>query len=379
MLKKNFIRISVVFLLLIAGLVSCGEKNKEGFTVEGNLENIEGGYFIAAREFRDSMIVDTVHVDDKGRFTIKGDVDTLSTLSIYMNNNSRYTYFFVDKGIKVNITGDALYPDLLDIKGGDVNDDLTAFKKQHKDLIKKRTEILKLVEDSSYTEDESSVVTDKNYVMELKNINFELSNIIADYVKNNPDKIASVVLIHAIFKNEANLTRLDESLSQLRGAAATYYQAKELFDYSNKIRRSSEGAVSPNFTRKDIKGKEHSLVSFRGKYLFLFFVSTTCPLCEIQRPEVMALYNKFKQQKENIEFLTVVINTEEAPVSDEIKRSVKWPILIEDGGWSSDLLDLYNIHEVPFYTIISPTGVILRRDIPLDMVDETVAELTGKK
>jgi len=379
MLKKNIIKIYIVLLLIVLGVISCGETIKDGFIVEGNLENVEDGFFVIARESRDSMLVDTVYVHDGGKFSFKGNVDTLSTISMYINNNTKYTYFFVDKGSKVEIKGDALYPDLFDIKGGELNDDLTAFKKQNKDLIKKRTDILKLVEDSSYTEDESSTVSDKNYIMELKNINFELSNIIGDYVKENPDKIASVVLIDAVFRNESSLTRLDESLSQLRGAAATYHVAKDLFDYSNRIKRSSEGSIAPNFTRKDIKGKEHNLVSYRGKYLLLFFVSTTCPLCEAQRPEVMALYDKFKKEKENIEFLTVVINTEEEPISDEIKRSVKWTILVEDGGWTSDILDLYNVHEVPFYAIISPTGTIVRRNIPLGMIENAMDEIAGKK
>lgn len=378
MLKKNIIKLYVIFAICAFLLISCKQDNNNDYIVEGNIENVEDGHIIIAQEFGDSISVDTISVDNKGAFKIKGNIDTLSTITMYFNNNTSYTYFFVDKGAKITINGDALYPDLFDIKGQEINNDLTAFKKQNKDIIKKINDILKIVEDSSLVENQSSTATDKTCAMELKNIHFELSNIVGNYVKEHPDKIASVVLINAVFHNENSLTRLDESLSKLRGDAANYYLTKDLFDYSNRIKRSMVGAISPNFTRKDIRGKEYSLVSFRGKYLMLFFVSSTCPLCESQRSKIMALYDKFKKNKENIEFLTVTINTEEEPVSDDIRKNVKWPILIENGGWSSDLLDMYNVNEVPFFTIISPTGIILRRNIPLTEIEGAMAEIKGE-
>lgn len=240
-------------------------------------------------------------------------------------------------------------------------------------------DILKNIEDSSsYSDDGDGIQTSKDIIGELENINFELSGIAADYVKKNPDKVASVMIINAFFKNEMMIPRLDELLGLLRGKAATFGLTTTLVSYSSKIKRSAEGSSAPDFSREDINGKNFRLSSLRGKYVVLHFVSSTCEMCEAQRPDVIKLYERLRKEIKNIEFVTVVINTEEVPISKEIKNSVKWVLIPENGGWSSELLNTFNVHALPFYMIINPNGTILNRDIPLFSIEETLNEKTGK-
>ncbi|NDV68883.1 DUF4369 domain-containing protein [Dysgonomonas sp. 25] len=377
MLKTN---IYALFIILLAGFIfaSCDEeKAPDSFEMTGKLENLTAPYFIAVREHSDSIIVDTVRVDEKGLFSLKGSIDTLTVVSLYFNNNSEYAFALLDKGWNINITGDVLYTDLLAVKGGDINDNLTAFKKENSALLKKRTDILKNIDDNSYLEEEG-LSPESPQVTELRNVNFELSGVAADYVRNNPDKISSVMIINAFFKHETTIPLLDESLALLRGKAATFELTRSLVAYSNKIKRSAVGNIAPEFSRNDITDKNFRLSSLRGKYVFLMFVSTTCEMCDAQRPDVIELYTNLRKKVSNIEFVTVVINTEEVPISKEIQRSVKWSLIPENGGWSSDLLDIYNVRALPFYMIILPNGNIAHRDISLYSTEELIDEEVKK-
>lgn len=201
MSRNNLYYIYLAALLLVTTMFSCSKKAPDEFEVQGKLQNISDSYFIAVREQSDSIIVDTVQVDNKGQFLLHGSVDTLTVMSMYFNNNMQYAYILLDKGWDIQVNGDVLYSDLLDVKGGDVNDNLSMFKKQNQELLKKRADILKSLEDSSLQDDEELPMTTENaLVADLQNVNFELSGIAAEYVKSNPDKISSVMIINAFFQ-----------------------------------------------------------------------------------------------------------------------------------------------------------------------------------
>lgn len=369
MMNKNNIIILASLLLLVLALVSC-EGNPSEFKVKGRLDNVTNGYFYAAREVGDSLLVDTVKVDSKGDFTFSGTVDTLTVVSLYFNQNTKSTYILVDKGWTVDLRGDVLFPDLITAKGGGINDDLTSFKEHNKDLLKSRAEILNAIGDGA----EGDSLSGKEYA-ELNNINFTLSNIATNYVKANPDKIASVMLINTFFKDESTITRLDESIEHLKDEAMVFPLTVELKRYSAKVKQSMVGAPAPYFTLKNLKGKDVNLTDYRGKYLFLSFVSTTCAVCNEERKSTVEIYNQLKKEKKDIEFLTIVMDTEIEPLPKSAVDSIKWTVLREMGGWSGSTVQQYYVREIPYHILISPDGIIVERNLPLSALPAKLSEL----
>jgi peroxiredoxin len=372
--KRLFISILPLLALI---LFSC-EKKTDDFSVKGKLSNISDTCFYVAFEKNNKPAIDTIKVNKNGEFSFTGHVDTLTVMSMYFNNNEKYSYILVDKGWNVEMKGDVLYSDLIEVKGGDVNDDLTSFKLNNKDLLSARTRILDSEENESREDSIIESESRSHHLGEFKNINFELSNVAAEYIKANPDKIASVILIDIFFKNELSIDRLDESLNLLTGKAETFPLTYRLREYSQKIKLSKVGAYAPNFTLKDTKDKDIRLTEYRGKYVLLSFVSTTCKACDMERPGAIKIYNQLKKEKANIEFITVVINTEIEPIPKAATDSVKWTILPDNGSWSAKTFDQYNIHEVPYNILISPQGTILDRDITFLALPERIKELTAK-
>ncbi|MDR2949577.1 MAG: redoxin domain-containing protein [Prevotella sp.] len=373
MSKSNISRFTGLIILFVIILVSCNKKSTM-YEISGKLENVTGNYFLMSHESGDSVLIDTIPISAKGEFSFKGAVDTLTEVSLYFNQNTKSTYLLMDKGWNVELEGDALYPDLINIKGGSVNDDITAFKTKNKDLLKTRADILNAAEKKSPDNDTLKV---KDYVVELKNINFELSNIAANYVKSNPDKIASVMLINTFFKDETSIPRLDENLALLRGKAADFPLTDNLKRFRDKVKLSSVGAVAPNFKLKDLKGKDVQLTDLRGKYVLLSFASTTCEVCRYEKKDAVVVYNELKKQKKNIEFITIVKDIEDVPISKNITDSVKWTVIPVNGGWSAKTFDTYYIREIPYHVLISPTGVILERDFPIFALSKKMDELAG--
>ena len=375
---RRIIYTGLASLLISIILSSCGKKT-DSFEISGTLENVTGDHFFMSHEMGDSLIIDTISINQKGKFSFKGKVDTLTVMSLYFNENTKNTCLLVDKNWNVEMKGDMLYPDLIEVKGGEVNENLTDFKNKNKELLKSRTDILKEAEQSTLNNDSLPV---KDYVVELKNINFELANTAESYIKANPEKIASVMLLNTFFKDEASIARLDECLNLLKGKAIDFPVTADLKSFRDKVKLSAVGSYAPHFSIKNLDDKTVQLTGFRGKYLLLSFVGTTCEVCRQEKKDAIAVYNKLKKEKKNIEFVSIVKDTEQTPLSKNISDSVKWDILPVDGGWGARIFDSYYVREIPYNILISPTGYILERDIHIlalpGKLDEEIAK-TDKK
>jgi len=364
----------LVCLVSLLAVVSCS-KDDGSFKISGKLENVTGDRFYISHEVGDSLFVDTIHIDKDGKFSYRAKVDTITVMSLYFNQNTRNTFLLVDKNWDVKLKGDMLYPDLIEVKGGDVNDDITEFKNKNKELLQSRADILHQAELANQTND-SLPVTD--YVVELKNINFELSNLAATYIKTHPDKIASVMLISIFFKDEATVDRLEENLALLTGKAKDFPLTEDLTAFKDKIKLSAVGSFAPYFSIKNLKGKNIQLSSFRDKYVLLSFAATTCETCREEKAEAIEVYNELKKQKKNIEFITIVKDIEQIPISKNLSDSVKWDVLPVEGGWGANVFDTYYIREIPYHILISPTGYILSRDITFRSLPQKLEEEINK-
>ena len=359
--KMNLYK-SLVILVLSSIFFSC-EKEKLEYTIHGKLDNVKGDVFYAARESGDSLKIDTIQINSKGEFSFTAPIDTLTVVSLYFKDVTESPYVLVDRGWNVEVKGNGNTPDLILAKGGEINDDLTKFKTENINLIKARTAIVE--ETKTPGDKEDSIVVSKQSNVELNNVNFELLNVASEYIKNNPTKIASVMLINNFFQNEESLERLTEALGSLKGAAYDFPIAVQLRAYRDQLKKSSVNAYAPSINLKDVNGKDRTLNEFRQKYVLLIFESTTCPLCIELRPQMAKEYDLLKKEKMNIEFVSIVKDIEEEPISDKLKKDTKWVMLPEYGGWSSTIFEEYNIKEIPYNILISRDGKILERDIPI--------------
>jgi cytochrome oxidase Cu insertion factor (SCO1/SenC/PrrC family) len=61
-----------------------------------------------------------------------------------------------------------------------------------------------------------------------------------------------------------------------------------------KISTNQAAPLAPNFTLKDLSGKNISLKDYRGKIVLLNFTTTWCPYCKKDIPNLKKLYTSMK-------------------------------------------------------------------------------------
>lgn len=370
---------SILSLLLFSLVLFSCQKDDNKLVIEGELSNLTTPYFLASSRISDTIRVDTVYVDEKGKFSYIQHVDTSTIFTFYFNDFNSSTIVFSDKGVsKIKMKGDAKLSDLIEIKGGRINEDLSLFKKENETLLKQRTMLMKKMESEidSLSNSASFSILKKEETATLNSINHQLSQNVEDFIASKPDRIASVVLINEFFKNNENPETLNRVLGYLKGDALLFPLTYQLKNYNEKLMLSSEGATMPHFKLKVDDDEYIESSDFEDKFLLISFLSSSG---DESRENVQILRDTYSSLDTiDINFLSVYIDSDSLPIKNILLDSIPWKVVVEEKSWGSDIVNAFNINYLPYNILIDSKGKIITRDIPVSDVKNLIDTKTEK-
>jgi peroxiredoxin len=127
---------------------------------------------------------------------------------------------------------------------------------------------------------------------------------------------------------------------------------------SRKEKPALVGNTAPDFTLKDLAGKEVKLSSLRGKLVVLNFWATWCPPCREEIPSMMRL----NQAMAGKPFQMLAVSEDaggKAAIEEYFKKSgTTLPALLDT---EQAIGQRYGLTGVPETFVIDPKGVILKK------------------
>ena len=135
-----------------------------------------------------------------------------------------------------------------------------------------------------------------------------------------------------------------------------------------------KGQVAPDFTLKDIGGKQISLSSTKKSVVCIVFWATWCPYCVRDMPRYKELYAKYAAKGLKILSINIAANDPLQRVEAFQQRTqMPYPILYDS---AQDVCRLYYVTGVPVSVIIDRKGIIQYRGYQLpDNADQLIAQL----
>lgn len=131
-------------------------------------------------------------------------------------------------------------------------------------------------------------------------------------------------------------------------------------DLSARINHLKNGSPAPEFSLRNLKGKEVSLSDYRGKFVYLAFMHTQNFACLKDLSALDAIHDRFKK---DLVVLGIVTNENQDEAEAYFKsRKVSWPILSFVSG--QKIVFDYNITALPSYFLISPEGDMVLSPAP---------------
>lgn len=329
-------------------LSSCG--GDAVYQIDGKLSNLEDLLIYAVFESEDRSLVDSVTCHKPGQFKIIQNQTDFNQVTLFFENRTCWFTIYLEPDEKVTLTGDIKFPNLLQAKGGQLNNELSAIRKKITPLLKEREDLLNI--------QKINPLDPNDVTSRLANVNHQLNEQALAYIQDHPDETASVVLIKTFLINPDDTRQLDELLITLSPELKDFYLVKELEQYSTRAKRTSLGAEAPNFTVKNIYGESVSLDSFPQKCLLLTFTAPWCDMCQTDKLYLDEIDKKYPE--EQLEQLLVSLDDDMPTLRELLKQdSIHWNLVTDSAGQATMMVDLYNVSALPRCFLIDEQGKII--------------------
>ena len=137
--------------------------------------------------------------------------------------------------------------------------------------------------------------------------------------------------------------------------------------------------TAPDFTVKDLEGKEITSDSLKGKVVLLHFWATWCHYCRKEIPHLNDIYKRYGKQ--GVAILAVSLDWNGASAVLKLQKKIKmdYPVAIGDRKMQADF---GNIRGLPTTFIITPQWQIHRVHngyVPKVVLENSIQQLLKKK
>jgi len=361
----RFFKFIIYFsILLVCPLISSAQQ--ASYSLSGTVSNpeIKSLYFTESSFFSNvKPKVQKVDVLD-GKFSIKGNFTEpvpvfLSIDQDFKKDPATTKQFILDSGnisvlIKVGLN-DAL------ISGSKAQYDMQRLSSGQAPYFEKLNQIGKdaeLKSQSGISPDSIAAL----YRIPFRDVNRELLEFQRSFVKENPTAFASLLLIPSIAGSKFNFFEADSLLKSLSSGIQNCSTAKLVKDYIDSEKKTSLGAVAPDFALSDTSGKAIPLSSLKGKYVLLDFWAAWCGPCRQENPNVVNAHNQFKDKGFTV-FGVSLDRDKKSWLAAIREDNLNWQHVSDLKYWGSEAAALYKVGSIPRNFLLDPNGKIIGRDL----------------
>lgn len=140
----------------------------------------------------------------------------------------------------------------------------------------------------------------------------------------------------------------------------------------------SIGDLAPEITLTNPEGKKVSLSSLKGKVVLLDFWASWCGPCRRENPNVVNVYNRYKDKGFTV-FSVSLDNNKEAWLQAIQKDNLIWESHVSDlQGWKSSAAALYGVKGIPATFLLDKEGKIVAANLRGDSLEAALIKLLGE-
>ncbi|WP_295769059.1 TlpA disulfide reductase family protein [uncultured Mucilaginibacter sp.] len=353
---KNYI-VSTSILAVLLGLYSC--KDEKSFKIEGNISNtadVKKVYLLRA-DTNQVSVIDSSELKD-GKFEFK--------------NQSTVANLF-----KLRL-GQSLF-DLIAKNGDDIKFETNLADEKHEYKVSGSQESDKIKEfntfsnvysakNSQLVNEFQSKVKDNNQDSLLKIYQpvFEknmdaYSQEVLKFVNDNKKSLAAFYAAMSLDPNKYEqqlVAYADDLKDEFKDNAPVQQFVKQM----EAVKPVSVGHKAPEFTAKDVNGKDVKLADYKGKYVMIDFWASWCGPCRQENPNVVKLYNQYKGKGFNILGVSLDENKQawQRAIQDD---KLTWQQVSDLKKWDGQVARAYQIQAIPSNFILDTEGNIIAKNI----------------
>lgn len=358
---------------------------QNGYVVKGKVGNLNApAKAYLYYKVKGVSVVDSVYMKN-GQFTFKGKVGAPKEANILVVHGEQQDNpairptrdvlaFFIEDTTIVITAKDSVKN--ATIKGSVTNDDNAKVNATLKPVYDKYNQL-----NNEYKTQTEEKQKDSAYIMSLEKradaVHKEIIAAKMSFVKAHPDRYMSLMAFNSTLPpGEFDAIAAEKVFNTLAEKNRKSELGQEVLARIEKVKKTQDGVLAPDFTQNDINGKPVKLSDFRGKWVLLDFWASWCGPCRRENPNLVKTYQAFKDKG-----FTVLGVSLDKPADKE-----KWVAAIEKDGltwtqvsdlkaWENEAAKLYEVTAIPMNFLINPEGKIVARYLRGEVLDKKLAEV----
>jgi peroxiredoxin len=198
---------------------------------------------------------------------------------------------------------------------------------------------------------------------------------IEEYITQYPASLVSAYVLYRFFSYRLSAEELRHDVSLLDKSLQNTQYVKTISELIEIYESVAIGKTAPDFTENNTEGYPVKLSDLYGKsYILLDFWASWCPPCRQENPNIVALYNQYKDKGFNI--LGVSLDkSKERWLKGIHDDNLTWTHVSDIQYWNSAAAKLYGVRAIPSNFLLDKDGVIVGKNLRGEDLKNKLAEL----
>lgn len=341
--------------------------NGSAYTIEGKLQNATPGQIFLFELGEQQFIArDTADISQDGTFTFQGEVTEPTLYRLGLDQQNAMMMVLENKAIKV----EADARDLNATAKFENSEDSELFQQLNKMVTENRQKEMELSEQFNRAMSEGKAEEAEGYRQQY----LALQKGVKDFIAKHPSSIVSAFGTLSLVNPQLDFVFADSMLALYTQHIPESKYTKTLEDRLSSLRTTAIGSVAPDFKLPTPEGGEIALSSLRGKYVLIDFWASWCAPCRKENPNVVKMYNKYKDQGFEIFGVSLDQSREKwlKAISDD---KLTWPQVSDLKGWESAAAQLYQVDAIPQTILLDKEGKIIAKGLRGEELEAKIASL----
>ena len=369
-LFKNLLSLLSYSLIFI--LMSCSSE-PGSYILSGDID-VEDGlkvYRVIADTNNQPKFVDSTVIKNN-KFIIKG-IEVNPSISFIQVENYNFSLpVIIEEGnIQIKIYKDDIASSK--ISGTTSNDHFNDYKYETKEFVEAIDLIKKDIQKAAQN-GKNDLILDLQ--QDYKSVQDQIYSYELEFLKRNYDSYLSIILLERFVINKVlSVSEAKEIYNLMTDRIKNSDIGIKLKEsYENPISSPQIGDFAPDFTAPNPDGKNQNLNDMLGKVTLLEFWASWCGPCRRENPNLVKIYNKYKDQGFEIIGVSLDKNRPQwiQAISDDY---LTWNQVSNLKFWQDPIATLYKVRAIPASFILNEDGLIVSKNLRGYQLEEKISEL----
>jgi thiol-disulfide isomerase/thioredoxin len=237
---------------------------------------------------------------------------------------------------------------------------------------------------------QQGLTTEKDYAAELK----DFDSLYAKYKSLKTDNVAQIMMMKAelylqvVNAPDGDPEKAAEAMLQIKQDMPETPTGQRVDTIIDQLKRQIEaekirntlvvGAKFPDFNEKDLSGRPMSIANDKGRVVLVDFWATWCPVCLIELPNTLEVYEKYHGK--GFDIIGVSLDEDQPTLESFIKeKGMAWPQYFDGKKWDNKLAMKYGVEAAPTTYLLDGTGKIIAENLRGPALEAAVANALANK